>query len=150
VPRWSGYSATSPTHIHTWTTSLWGRIGRYGRGADFEPHEGRAEGSLKPRRQQLVSSPAKSAFFQREVEFLGHVICEVVRKPSSGKLLPLQKWEISRTITELRLGLGLTNYFSQFVTDYSNFAAPLMAKLKVGREDGKKCSQKAALEPSRN
>jgi len=86
---------------------------------------------------QLVASLAKSAFFQRKVESLGLVIREGVRKPSSGKLLHLQKWEIPRTITELRGFLGLTNYFSEYVKDSSEFAAQLMAKLQVGREDGK-------------
>jgi len=66
---------------------------------------------------QLVASPAKSAFFQSEVEFLGQVVREGVRKPSLGKLLPLQKWEIPCTITELRGFLGLTNYFSEYFKD---------------------------------
>jgi len=35
--------------------------------------------------------------------------------------------------------------FSEYVKDYSSFAAPLMAKLQVGREDGKKVSKKAVL-----
>jgi len=51
---------------------------------------------------QLVATPAKSAFFQREVEFFCHVIRQGVRKPSQVKILPLYKWEIPRTITELR------------------------------------------------
>jgi len=62
---------------------------------------------------QLAARPDNSAFSQREVKFLGHVIREGVRKTSPGKHFPLQKWEIQRNITELRGFLGLTNYFSE-------------------------------------
>jgi len=95
--------------------------------------------------KQLVASPAKSTFFQVEVEFFGHVIREGARKSSPDKLLPLQKWKIPRTIRELRGFFVLTNYFSEYVKDYSRFAAPLMAELQVGREDGKTGSKKAVL-----
>jgi len=68
-----------------------------------------------------------------------------VRKPSPGNLLPLKKWEVLRTITELRRFIGLTNYFSGYIQDYSRFAAPPIAKLQVGQEDGKKVSEKGVL-----
>jgi hypothetical protein len=92
---------------------------------------------------RLVCHPEKSAFFQKEVEFLGHVLREGIRKPAPGKLLPLQRWELPRTVTELRGFLGVTNYFSEYVRGYAEVAAPLMAKLKLSREDGKKGSKKA-------
>ncbi len=38
--------------------------------------------------------------------------------------------------------MGLTNYYSCCVPNYSTFAAPLMSKLQVGRVDGKKGSVK--------
>jgi hypothetical protein len=34
--------------------------------------------------------------------------------------------------------LGLTNYYSCYVPNYSTYAAPLMSELQVGRVDGKK------------
>ena len=95
--------------------------------------------------QRLVCSPEKSAFFQKEVEFLGHIIREGVRKPAPGKLLPIQKWELPRTVTELRGFLGLANYFSEYVKEYAEMAAPLIAKLKLSREDGKKGSKTAVV-----
>jgi hypothetical protein len=91
---------------------------------------------------QLVASPTKSTFFQREVEFCGHILRDGVRQPAPGKLLPIQKWELPRTVTALRGFLGLTNYFSEYVPNYAETAAPLMSKLKLNRLDGKKGSQK--------
>ena len=92
--------------------------------------------------QNVVCSPEKSKFFQLEVEFCGHILRDGQRFPGPGKLIPLQKWEIPTTITALRSFLGLTNYFSEYVEHYAEMAAPLMARLKVSREDGKKGSHK--------
>ena len=69
--------------------------------------------------------------------------------PAPGKLLPLQKWGAPKTITQLRKFLGVTNYFSEYVPNYAQVVAPLMAKLKVGRVEGRAGSQKPVhWEPS--
>ena len=44
-------------------------------------------------------------------------------------------------VTALRGFLGLTNYFSEYVDHYAEAAAPLMGKLKLNRQDGKKGSK---------
>lgn len=56
--------------------------------------------------------------------------------------MTVQKFEIPKTITALRGFLGLTNYYAEYVPQYSHLAAPLMEKLKVPREDGRKGSKK--------
>jgi hypothetical protein len=91
---------------------------------------------------QMVCSPAKSKFFQREVEILGHVLRDGIRKPAPGKLLPIEKWELPRTITALRSFLGVANYLSEYVPQFAKTAAPLMEKLKVSKEEGKRGSLK--------
>ena len=91
---------------------------------------------------ELVVDPKKSHLFMREVEFCGHVLREGRRSPAPGKLLAIQKWELPRTVTQLRGFLGLTNYYSCYVRKYADIAAPLMNMLQVNRVDGKKGSQK--------
>ena len=93
------------------------------------------------RRDELVCHPDKSEFFQKKVQFCGHLLEKGKRSPAPGKLLPIQKWELPRTVTELRGFLGLTNYFSEYVHHYAEVAAPLMGKLRLNREDGKKGSK---------
>ena len=93
------------------------------------------------REHEIVVNPAKSDFFQKEVQFCGHILREGRRRPAPGKMLPLQKWDLPQTITELRAFLGLANYFSEYVHHYAELAAPLMDKLKVNRQDGKKGSK---------
>ena len=90
---------------------------------------------------RMVCSAEKSEFFQEEVEFCGHILRLGRRSPAPGKLLPIQLWELPQTVTELRGFLGLTNYFSEYVEHYAETAAPLMGKLQLSRQDGKKGSK---------
>ena len=89
----------------------------------------------------LVYKGDKCKLFQRRVEFCGHILSEGKRSPAPGKLAPIQLWELPETVTALRGFLGLTNYFSEYVHHYAEVAAPLMAKLRLNRQDGKKGSK---------
>ena len=65
------------------------------------------------------------------------------RSPAPGKLTALVKWELPRTVTQLR-GF-LATYYSSYVKDYAEYAGPLMSKLQLNREDGKKGSTKPTV-----
>ena len=71
-----------------------------------------------------MPSAEKWHFFMRQVEFCGHILREGTRSPAPGKLLPIQQWELPKTVTELRGFPGLFNYFSEYVEHYAEFAAP--------------------------
>ena len=106
-------------------------------------HEADIRGVLETLRENcLVADWEKARLFMREVEFCGHILREGRRGPAPGKLLSIQGWELPKTVTALRGFLGLTNYYSCYVKNYANLAAPLMSKLQLNREDGKKGSQK--------
>ena len=62
-------------------------------------------------------------------------------RPAPGKLVALEKWEEPRTVTALRGFLGFTNYYSTYVKGYAELAAPLMEKMKVNKQEGKKGSR---------
>ena len=72
-----------------------------------------------------------------------HILRVGRRSPAPGKPLAIQKWELPQTVTALRGFLGLTNYYSCYVPNYADLAAPLMTKQQLNRTDGKKGSQKA-------
>ncbi len=91
---------------------------------------------------ELIVDPIKAHMFMKEVEFCGHILREGRRSPAPGKLISIQKWELPATLTEFWGFLGLTNYYSCYVPNYSTFAATLMSKLQVGRVEGKKDSVK--------
>jgi len=62
--------------------------------------------------------------------------------PSPGKLLPWEEWELPQTVTALRSFVRHNEPFSECVPIYAESEAILVSKLQVGREDGKKGSQK--------
>jgi hypothetical protein len=90
----------------------------------------------------LVADPKKCKFFVREVEFCGHILGGGTRRPAPGKLSAIEKWEVPKTIHELRAFLGFTNYYSIYIKDYAKVVSRLQDKLKVPREEGKKGSKK--------
>ena len=91
---------------------------------------------------KLIVDPRKASLFVTEVEFCGHILREGRRQPAPGKLTALLKWDLPRTVTQLRGFLGLANYYSSYVQNYAEYAGPLMAKLQLNRIDGKKGSTK--------
>ena len=105
----------------------------------LDQHEKDIRGVLETlEKYSLVADWGKAHLFMQEVEFCGHVLREGRRGPAPGKLLSIQGWELPKTVTQLRGFLGLTNYYSCYVPNYAELAAPLMSKLQLNREDGKK------------
>ena len=89
---------------------------------------------------KMVASRRKAQFFQKAVEFCGHLLKDGQRGPIPGKLLAIQKWELPKTITSLRGFLGFCNYYSGYVADFARLVIPLQEKLKVPKADAKKGS----------
>ena len=55
--------------------------------------------------------------------------------------MAVEKWEVPKTISDLRAFLGFTNYYSSYIQGYAEVVARLQDKLKVSRIDGKKGSK---------
>jgi putative transposase len=91
--------------------------------------------------QKIICKKEKCHFFCNEVEFCGSVLGYGKRCPAPGKLMAVQKWELPKTITEMRAFLGLTNQYEKYVPNYAQMVACLQDKLKVPRALGKKGSK---------
>ena len=93
------------------------------------------------REHEIIVGQKSIRLFATEVEFCGHILKDGRREPAPGKLLSIQKWELPKTVTQLRGFLGLTNYYSSYVPHYAEYAGPLTSKLQLNRVDGKKGSR---------
>ena len=80
--------------------------------------------------------------YVKRVEFCGHILENGTRRPAPGKLRVIEKWDLPRTVTELRAFLGFTNYYHTYIQGYADIVQGLQDKLKLSREDGKKGSKK--------
>ncbi len=92
--------------------------------------------------EKLVAEASKSKFFVKSVEFCGHILENGTRRPAPGNLMVIEKWDVPRTVTELRAFLGFTNYYHTYIEGYADIVQGLQNKLKLPREEGKKGSKK--------
>ena len=86
----------------------------------------------------------KCKLFVPEINFGGHILGGGTRRPAPGKLMAIEKWEVPRTISELRAFLGFTNYYSGYIREYAKVVCRLQEKFKVSRADGKKSKVKGS------
>jgi transposase InsO family protein len=71
--------------------------------------------------------PSKCHFFQREVEYLGHIISSSGISPNPTKVKAVQDCPFPRNIREVRHFLGLVSYYRRFIKNFSTTAKPLIA-----------------------
>ena len=91
--------------------------------------------------EKLVCDRNKCKLFVKEVELCGHILGGGTRRPAPGKLMAIEKWEVPKTVSDMREFLGFTNYYSAYIKDYAKIVGCLQDKLKVSRADGKKGSK---------
>ena len=73
----------------------------------------------------LTLKPTKCKFFQKQVEFLGHVVDEEGIHTDPKKVEAVSKWETPTRVKDVRSFLGLTGYYRRFIRDYGKIAKPL-------------------------
>ncbi|KAD2805188.1 hypothetical protein E3N88_38565 [Mikania micrantha] len=86
------------------------------------------------RKEKLYAKFSKCAFWLREVQFLGHVVCADGILVDPSKVQAVMKWSSPKTPTEIRSFLGLAGYYRRLIQDFARIASPLT---KLTRKDVK-------------
>ncbi|GFX23532.1 retrovirus-related Pol polyprotein from transposon 17.6 [Trichonephila clavipes] len=73
----------------------------------------------------LKLNPSKCKFFQKEVNYLGHIISAEGVRTDPEKVSAVKNWKRPENLRELRSFLGLCTYYRKFVEGFSNIARPL-------------------------
>ena len=84
---------------------------------------------------------SKCEFFQRQVNYLGHIVSDAGIHTDSDKIAVLKEWKPPTNVKELRSFLGFAGYYRRFVCNYSSIVKPLNALL-VGHPTNKKYKKK--------
>src|SRR6266568_1210074 len=81
----------------------------------------------------LFVKPDKCAFFVKEVEFLGFVICNGQLKMNDTKVNGIAKWPPPENVSQLQSFLGFCNFYHRFIDHYSDKCQPLNLLLQKAR-----------------
>nr|XP_043065612.1 uncharacterized protein LOC122320996 [Drosophila bipectinata] len=73
----------------------------------------------------LTLNIEKSHFCMRTVKYLGHVIGEGVIRTDPEKISAMVDYPVPRTLKALRSFIGMTGWYSKFISNYADIAAPL-------------------------
>ena len=73
----------------------------------------------------LKLKPSKCIFFQRPVNFLGHVVSKEGLYTSPDKIQAVVDWPIPKNAKHVRSFLGLVSYYRKFVKGFADIAHPL-------------------------
>ncbi|GFV62097.1 retrovirus-related Pol polyprotein from transposon 412 [Trichonephila clavipes] len=96
------------------------------RGRTFEEHLQNIRKVLsKLSDANLKLNPSKCKFFQKEVNYLGHIISAEGVRTDPEKVSAVKNWKRPENLRELRSFLGLCTYYRKFVKGFSNIARPL-------------------------
>lgn len=72
----------------------------------------------------------KCSFGQTSLEYLGHIMPGKGVSVSLKKVEAMWRWPLPKNVTALRVFLGLTGYYRQFVQGYGKIAKPLTQLLE--------------------
>lgn len=78
----------------------------------------------------LVIKLEKCRFFQKQVQYLGHIISEHGVAPDPAKVKALQDFTRPTCVRALQSFLGLANYYRKFINKYSEICSPLFELLR--------------------
>ena len=76
-------------------------------------------------KEGLKAKLEKCAFFQQEVQYLGHVISGEGVATDPSKIEAVAQWKRPNHLSELRSFLGFASYYRRFVKGFAKLAAPL-------------------------
>jgi hypothetical protein len=84
------------------------------------------------RKHKLYAKFDKCDFYQRRIQYLGHVISEEGIAVDPEKIKSIMEWPIPKDVADIRSFMGITGYYQRFIEGFSKIAYPITSLQKKG------------------
>jgi len=99
---------------------------------DMESHQQHIQEVLRRLRLHgLFTKPEKCEFHSDSVEYLGYRLSPEGLTMSPDKIQTISDWPEPRKVKDIQSFLGFTNFYRQFIFNYSNIVVPLTQPLGI-------------------
>ncbi len=115
---------------------------------DVDSHQAALERVFQAYRAAgLKLQPSKCSWYQKEIEYLGHMVSAKGMRPVDGYVDVVKDWPLPRTRKDIRIFLGKIGYYRRYIQDYSSLATALTDMLVKPEEmkSGKVTTQEEVL-----
>ena len=85
------------------------------------------------RKSGLKLSPKKCHLFQKEVQYLGHIVSSQGVAVDKNKVSAVQEWPVPSNKHEVQSFLGMCTYYRRYVASFANIAKPLTRLTEADR-----------------
>ena len=83
------------------------------------------------RKHSLFANLKKCWFHQNEVRFLGYVVLSKRISIEAERIEVIKDWSKFKSVQDIQVFLGFTNFYQQFIQSFSRIAASLILMLKT-------------------
>jgi hypothetical protein len=84
------------------------------------------------RENKLYGKLSKCSFFQKEIQYLGHIISSEGISVDPKKVKAIMEWPVPKNAHEVRSFMGLAGYYRRFVEGFSKIAKPISTLQRKG------------------
>jgi hypothetical protein len=84
------------------------------------------------RKHKLYAKFDKCDFYQKEIQYLGHVISSEGIVVDPEKIKAIMEWPVPKDVADIRSFMGITGYYRRFIEGFSKIAYPITSLQKKG------------------
>jgi hypothetical protein len=77
------------------------------------------------REHNLYAKFDKCDFYQRKIQYLGHIISEDSIAVDTKKIKAIMEWSIPKDVEDIRSFMGFIDYYQRFIKGFSRIAYPI-------------------------
>jgi hypothetical protein len=84
------------------------------------------------RKHKLYAKFDKCDFYQKEIQYLGHVISSEGIVVDPTKIKSIMEWLVPKDVADIRSFMGITRYYQRIIEGFSKIAYPITSLQKKG------------------